>query len=176
VETHVEENINLRAAFLHVITDLIQSIAVTIAGALIWWDEERFLIADPICTLLFSVGVCITTFRLIKEIVDVIMMRTPNNVNVEELRNDLTQLDPHIKEVHCLHVWAIAPGRIAMSCHMTLEILGNIPLCTDSLIQDARSVCERKYKIGHCCIEIRNPNHCLHSELPANCRRNKILG
>lgn len=69
---------------LHVIGDLLQSIGVAIAGALIWWhqDDPRWYLADPICTFVFSVVVLLTTKSILKDIVAVLMERTPQGVDV----------------------------------------------------------------------------------------------
>lgn len=65
-------DINLRAAFIHVIGDLVQSVGVLIASAFIWYNED-WRIADPICTLFFSVIVVISTIFISKDILRILM-------------------------------------------------------------------------------------------------------
>ena len=67
-----EIDINLRAAFIHVIGDLVQSIGVLIASAFIWYNED-WKIADPICTLFFSIIVVISTIFISKDILRILM-------------------------------------------------------------------------------------------------------
>ena len=66
------ENINVRAAFIHVIGDLVQSIGVVIAGYIIWF-KPSWKLADPICTFLFSILVLISTFNILKDAIRVVM-------------------------------------------------------------------------------------------------------
>lgn len=82
--SHEAGSINLRSAVLHVIGDILQSIGVAIAGALIWWnqDDPRWYLADPICTFIFSVVVLLTTKSILRDIVHVLMERTPTGVDV----------------------------------------------------------------------------------------------
>lgn len=81
---HDHGSINLRSAVLHVIGDILQSIGVAIAGALIWWnqDDPRWYLADPICTFIFSVVVLLTTKSILRDIIHVLMERTPTNLDV----------------------------------------------------------------------------------------------
>jgi zinc transporter 2 len=82
--SHEAGSINLRSAVLHVIGDILQSIGVAIAGALIWYnqDDPRWYIADPICTFIFSIVVLLTTKSILRDIVHVLMERTPTNINI----------------------------------------------------------------------------------------------
>lgn len=77
-------NINLRGAVLHVIGDILQSIGVAIAGALIWYnqDDPRWYLADPICTFVFSIVVLLTTKSILRDIIHVLMERTPTNIDI----------------------------------------------------------------------------------------------
>jgi zinc transporter 2 len=82
--SHEAGSINLRSAVLHVIGDILQSIGVAIAGALIWYnqDDPRWYIADPICTFIFSIVVLLTTKSILRDIVHVLMERTPTNIDI----------------------------------------------------------------------------------------------
>lgn len=77
-------SLNLRSAVLHVIGDLLQSVGVAIAGALIWYnqDDPRWYLADPICTFIFSIVVLLTTRSILRDIVHVLMERTPTDMDV----------------------------------------------------------------------------------------------
>lgn len=66
------EDINLRAALIHVLGDLIQSIGVLVASGLIWYNDS-WRLADPICTLLFSIIVIISTLFISRDILRILM-------------------------------------------------------------------------------------------------------
>ena len=79
-----EENINIRAAVVHVIGDMLQSIGVIIASVLIYiWPETK--IADPICTYLFSILVIITTIPVFKDCMVILMESKPKGVEPEKI-------------------------------------------------------------------------------------------
>jgi zinc transporter 2 len=82
------ENVNIRAAFLHILGDLLQSIGVIIAAVIIVIEPE-WQIADPICTFLFSIIVVFTTVPITKQAISVLMEASPIGINLEELNSDL---------------------------------------------------------------------------------------
>lgn len=88
---HSHENMNIRAALIHVIGDLCQSIGVTIAGLIIFLKPELHII-DPICTLLFSIIVFLTTVPIIKDCVKIIMEATPAEINTQDLIEELKEV------------------------------------------------------------------------------------
>lgn len=88
-----------------------------ITAAVIMNFKPEWSIADPICTYLFSVIICCTSIPVFKDCMKIIMEGTPDNINMEELETDLSNL-PSVEEVHDLHVWSISQGKLSMSCHI----------------------------------------------------------
>lgn len=82
------ENVNIRAAFLHILGDLVQSIGVIIAAVIIVIEPD-WQMADPICTFLFSIIVVFTTIPITKQAISVLMEASPVGINLEELNSDL---------------------------------------------------------------------------------------
>jgi len=116
---NTEESINVRAAALHVVGDLVQSIGVIIASVLIWINP-KWSFADPICTLVFAVLVLITTWHMLREVFDVLMERTPRGVNIAEVEEAMLEIEG-VVDVHCLHVWALTSGKYLASAHVQVE-------------------------------------------------------
>ena len=90
--SHEETNINIRAAVVHVIGDMLQSIGVIIAALLIFFYPEA-KIADPICTYLFSILVIITTIPVFKDCMRIIMECQPKEINNRELKEKLMKIN-----------------------------------------------------------------------------------
>jgi zinc transporter 2 len=111
--------IGVQSIIIHIIGDCIQSLGVIIAGIIIWC-QPRWSIADPVCTLLFGVLVCFTTFRIIRDIVDIIMERAPRNLDMPTLVSQIRQLKG-VARIHDLHVWAIKPGVVMLSVHINAK-------------------------------------------------------
>ena len=120
-----DQNINMRAAYLHTLGDLVQSIGVMIAGVSIWigsdkYGEGRFQLADPICTFLFAILVIFTTKGVFMEILGMIMMKTPDAVDMGSVGQALLRIDGVIG-VHDLHCFSISDSLTVAIAH--LEIL-----------------------------------------------------
>jgi len=111
------ENINVRAAFLHVVGDFVQSIGVLIASIVIWVKPE-WSIADPICTFLFSILVLFTTVRILKDSIHVLMEGTPDGISTPAIRAELSAI-PGVTACHDIHIWSVSVGKVAASVHIT---------------------------------------------------------
>jgi len=83
---------NVRAAFIHVVGDLIQSVGVCIAAIIIYFRPD-WKLADPICTYLFSVLVLISTLHIIKDCMLVFMESTPVGVDTDKIEDDLRKVN-----------------------------------------------------------------------------------
>nr|CAI5832153.1 unnamed protein product [Callosobruchus analis] len=116
---HKEENINVRAAFIHVLGDFLQSFGVFLAAIVIYFKRD-WIIVDPICTFIFSVLVLITTFAIMKDAVLVLMEAIPKGIDFEEVMNILLNIEG-VKRVHNLRIWALSLDKIAMSAHVAIS-------------------------------------------------------
>lgn len=106
----------MRAAVIHLIGDIVQSLGVITAAVLIYIDEE-WRIADPICTFVFSVLVMFTTIPIMKDCVKVFMEATPDEIDVENLYNQLLEIK-YVEEIHDFHCWSLGGGKYVMTCHI----------------------------------------------------------
>jgi cobalt-zinc-cadmium efflux system protein len=113
-----EENLNVRGAWLHVLTDALGSVQAIVAGGLIWGLGWTW--ADPAASALISLLVIYSAWGLLKETVGVLMEGTPRHVDVDEVRNCLMGL-PCVLGVHDLHIWTITSGMESLSCHVVIE-------------------------------------------------------
>ncbi|XP_063690353.1 proton-coupled zinc antiporter SLC30A2-like [Bolinopsis microptera] len=112
-------NINVRAAFIHVLGDLVQSIGVLIAAVIIK-VQPTWLIADPICTILFSVIVLCTTLAILRDALHVLMEGFPRDISYPNLVRDLQNI-PGVQMIHSLHVWSLTVDKNALSVHLAME-------------------------------------------------------
>ena len=84
-------SLNMRAAFLHVLGDGLQSVGVVIAGIVIYYEPD-YMQADPACTLLFSIIVFSTTFPIVKDCMRILMEGSPKEIDVKEVTETLTSV------------------------------------------------------------------------------------
>lgn len=113
-----EENLNVRGAWLHVMTDALGSVGAMVAGALVWAFEWQW--ADPATSILIGLLVIYSSWRLLAEAVAVLMEGAPEGIDVDEVLQTIQQV-PHVVEVHHLHVWSITNGVPALSVHVVTE-------------------------------------------------------
>lgn len=114
-----KENINVRAAFIHVLGDFLQSAGVFVAALVIFF-KPHWIIVDPIMTFVFSVFVLITTFAIIKDALLVLMEALPKGIDFEAVMNILMNIEG-VKRVHNLRIWALSLDKIAMSAHVAIS-------------------------------------------------------
>lgn len=151
-----EKNINVSAAFIHVLGDAIQSVGVMIAAGLIWYNPD-YKIADPICTFLFSIVVLFTTTRLIRQSVAVLMEGVPEGISPDEVEENLLNINGVI-DIHDLHIWSLSVGKPSLSVH----ILAN----DDSklVLTDCTKMLAEKYNIHHSTIQVER----VHDDVACN--------
>jgi solute carrier family 30 (zinc transporter), member 2 len=113
------ENLNIQAAYLHVLGDLLQSVGVTIAGAVIWW-KPSWQLADPIMTFVFSLLVVGTTMSTVKESLHILMEGTPRQFPYAKVEAGLTKCRDVIA-VHDLHIWSLSSNKPALAVHLVSE-------------------------------------------------------
>ena len=146
-----DANLNMRGAWLHVLTDALGSLQAIIAGGLIWAYGWRWV--DPLASVLIGLLVIYSSWSLIRQSVAVLMEGAPGHVNVDDVRLALLAL-PHVANVHDLHVWTITSGFVALSAHVTCPGDHN----HDSLLRDAQSVLAKRFGIRHTTIQVdRDP-------------------
>lgn len=113
------ENINVRAAYIHVIGDFLQSFGVLVAAIIIYfWPEWR--IVDPICTFMFSVLVLITTMNILKDTLNVLMEGLPKGIDFNSVLNTFLSIDGVVR-VHNLRIWALSLDKTALAAHLAIK-------------------------------------------------------
>ena len=145
------ESLNVEGAFLHVLGDLLGSVAVVIAGLLIigfGWN-----MADPILAIVIGVLILAPSGRLLWKVVHVLMEGTPAHLDLHRLCQRLEQLEG-ITGVHDIHAWSITTGYDALSAHVTAEpaILGN----PGPTLRRLRGIASREFGIAHVTIQLED--------------------
>jgi cobalt-zinc-cadmium efflux system protein len=146
---HREHSLNLRGAYLHVLSDLLGSVGAVVAGAVIvvtgWNAVDALASAVIACLILFS------SWALVREAVDVLMEAVPSHVNLDALQRALEGV-PGTGEVHDLHVWSLTTGRCALSAHAVAD--GSVH--DDAMLAAMADLCAREFDIEHVTIQIEH--------------------
>ena len=137
-----KSNINVRGAMLHVMGDLLGSVAALASGAVILLTGWTPI--DPILSLLICSLILIAAIRLIRTALGVVMEQVPAGIDLEQVRAAMSEVDG-VVEVHDLHIWQISSERIALSAHIVVDRLRDWP---DQLAEINRMLAER-FDIDH---------------------------
>ncbi|KAJ3289419.1 hypothetical protein HDU76_007536 [Blyttiomyces sp. JEL0837] len=120
-------NVNVRAAAVHVIGDLISSVGVLIASIIIM-IYPSWTVVDPICTFFFSVCVLATTIPLMKTSTELLMESTPSHIDIPTVLESLKSI-PGVEDIHNLHIWSINAHKVVLTAH----IIVNDPTTSNSM-------------------------------------------
>lgn len=121
-----------------------------VSSALIWMDKDKYLLADPLCTMIFAfLGFCFSV-PTVRDIFRILLLVVPDSVNVDQLKLDIMALDDRIEGLHCFHLWTINVDVFAMTCHIATR---HPDLTTSRFLQKVQAVCQ-EHNIEHSVVQI----------------------
>lgn len=140
-----EENLNIRAAYLHLIGDAMTSVAVIVGAVFIWIFDVYWI--DPLVTVLISIYIFVHTFKILKESVGILMQFAPAEIDQQEVVAVLREID-QIGNVHHIHLWQLADHQIYFEAHLVLN--DNFPVSeTQSITEKAKQLLNSRFGISH---------------------------
>ena len=140
-------SLNVRAAYLHILGDVLGSVGVIISGIVIWTTHWNLI--DPIITILFTLTILRSSGKVIKQTIRILMESTPEGIDPEAVQKALEGL-PEVKEVHDLHVWSASHHKIVLSVHLIAD-------CTTDVLGEAHRMLEARFGIKHMTIQVEDP-------------------
>lgn len=140
-----EENLNIRAAYLHLIGDALTSVAVMVGAVFIWLFEIYWI--DPLVTVMISVYIFVHTYTILKESVGILMQFAPAKIDQQEVVLVLQEID-QICSVHHIHLWQLSDYQIYFEAHLVLN--SNFPISDTQLItENAKQLLNSRFGISH---------------------------
>jgi cobalt-zinc-cadmium efflux system protein len=143
-----KENLNVRGAYLHVLSDTVSSVGVVVAGVLIIITGNY--IFDPIVSALIGVVIFIGCLRLIRESAHILMEAVPEHIDIQHVSQDIQKI-PCVKEVHDLHIWSISSDVYALNAHILIDAKDTNSL--NQIIAQINEMLKSKYQITHSVIQ-----------------------
>ena len=143
------DSLNMRAAYLEVLSDALASLGVIVAAVVV--KTTGWLYADPLISALIGLAILPRTWGLLKEAVGVLLEGTPSDVNLAALREAIGSV-PGVAGVHDLHVWTLTSGVHAMSVH---AVLGD-EAAHQAVLADVRQCVARGFRIAHVTVQIES--------------------
>ena len=146
-------SLNVRAAMLHVFGDVAASVGVILAGVVILLTG--WTLADPLLSIGIALLIAVGAWRILRETTDILLEAVPRGISISALVDDMKRV-AGVKDVHDLHVWSIASGMYALSCHILIEDLP--PSCSSPILQSLTAMLNEKYHINHATIQFECNN------------------
>ncbi len=138
-------NMNMRSAYLHLLTDMLASIAVLIGGILMYYYQIYWI--DSVLTFAIAVYLIWVGFKLLKDSVKVLMLFTPDYISIKEIIKEIKK-DTRIKNVHHIHVWQLNEDEVHLEAH--IDFKEDITLSKfDSILKELEAVLLNKFQINH---------------------------
>lgn len=152
---HSHMNMNVRAAILHIIGDIIQSIGVLTAAIIIHF-YPKYKMADPICTILFALLVFGTTYNIMTDAIHILMEGFPNEYTYDSVKRLLLDQVSGVRHVHSLHIWSLTHGQHALTVHLSIEPQNNHQHshCFETIRHEAEKLIRKELSINQTTIQI----------------------
>ncbi len=149
------DDLNIRAAVIHLFGDTLSSAGVILAAVLIMTTGRT--IWDPALSAVIGILILWSAWGILKETVNLLLEGTPRGIDPETVARDLAAEDG-VNGVHHLHIWALAPTRPALSCHLMLD---DMPLRTTTrILNRVNGMLAERYSIVHTTIQIEHAETC----------------
>ena len=148
-----DESLNVRGAFLHVVADLVGSVAVIAAGLIMYFTG--WYQADPVFSMAVGALIFYGAFKLVRESADILLEGVPRGIDVAIVERRIME-QKGVRNVHDLHVWCMTPSRIcALSCHIVMEKDVDRKKLTSDLI----AMLEHEFGIDHTTIQLEEEGY-----------------
>jgi len=146
-----EIDLNIRGAWLHVISDALGSVGAIVAGALMWL--YGWYAADPLFSALIGILIVWSSWRLIRESTNVLLEGTPAHINLAAVEDSILRTEG-VDNVHDLHVWTITSGREALSAH----VIHGYGVSQPELLKELRAKLHDRFGVDHLTIQMETPD------------------
>ena len=150
LQSDARKNINIRAAYLHLLGDTLSSIVVIVGGILIWKFQIYWI--DPLITVLISLYIMKETYLLLKDSFNILMQSSPKELNLDNIKLEVEKLDG-VKNIHHVHAWSLNDQQIHFEGH--IDLVEDMTVSkTDALKNRIRSLLHEKFHIDHTTLEV----------------------
>ncbi len=158
LKKQAHHNLNIRAAYLHLLGDTISSVAVIAGSVLIIFYKIYWI--DPLITLLIGIYILKEAYQVVQEAVNILMMATPASIAIGEV---VAELEKHaaISNVHHVHSWKLDDQQIHFECHIDLK--DDLPMSRADIVRiELEGMLLNRFQIKHTTIQLEY--NCCHEK------------
>ncbi len=139
-------NLNMKAAYLHLLADMLTSVAVFIGGFLMKWFEFYWI--DAVLTIMISIYLLYMSWSIFIDSLKILMLFAPDKIVIEDIVNELSRSN-FIKNIHHIHIWQLNDHDTHFEAH--IEFNKDIKLSQfDKICEDIELILKEKFNINHC--------------------------
>ncbi len=140
-------NLNMRGAFLHVMSDAIGSVGAIAAGAIMLTTD--WYLADPLISIFIGALILFSSWSLVKDSLSVLMQTVPKGIRLDDVRQTIESVDG-VHKVHDLHVWAVTSDIFTLSAHAVVENGGDF----HQVLNGIEETLKERFNIEHTTIQL----------------------
>lgn len=146
-----KSSVNIKASYLHLLTDAISSVGVILGGVTIYLWHVYWL--DPVLTILIGIYILKEAYAIIKETAHILMEGTPPGVSVEEIKKAIDSI-PGVRDFHHVHVWSVGEHDCCLEGHLAVD---DVPMHeADRIRTQAAKVIKERFGIGHITLQVEH--------------------
>ncbi len=144
-----QENLNMRGAVLHVLGDLLGSVAAIAAAVVIIWTG--WMPIDPLLSMVVALLILRSAIYLVRQSAHILLEGSPDWLDINEVREKLRAAIPQVRDIHHLHVWGLTQERLMLTMHVVLVTKS---MDTSGTVRAVKNILSNDFGISHSTIEI----------------------
>jgi cobalt-zinc-cadmium efflux system protein len=144
LKTHAHRDLNMKSAYLHLLTDAVESLAVVLVAGLIAWKNFRLL--DPLISIAIGLFIIKSAWSIVAETVHILTEGTPRGIDLHEVASFI-QSFPGVDNVHHLHIWGLSSRVRALSVHIVVQ--DQLISAGNTLSSQIEQELEHRFGINH---------------------------
>jgi cobalt-zinc-cadmium efflux system protein len=145
-----DHDLNVRGALIHVLGDLLGSVAAIVAALVILWSG--WMPIDPLLSIMVALLILRSAWYVVKQSAHILLEGTPEDVDVALLRRTITESIDEVVDVHHVHVWSLTPGHPLLSMHVSV-VSGQ---CASDVLVEVKKVLVERFGIEHSTVQIES--------------------
>jgi cobalt-zinc-cadmium efflux system protein len=140
-----KKNMNIRSAYLHLLADTFTSLAVLIAGIMMYYFQIFWI--DGVLTLIIAIYLIIVSWKLLLESLKVLMLFTPSSIVIKSIDEEIRAI-PEVRNIHHIHVWQLDNDQIYFEGHV--DFIDNLPLQkVNEILNRIQATLHDQFQIEH---------------------------
>jgi len=150
LKTHANADMNVRAAYVHLFSDFLSSVAVIIGACMIFISKTYWI--DPVLTILIGIYVLREGYKIIEESTHILMQHVPKGISLRGIQAEIESIDG-VKDIHHAHLWAVTERDIFFEAHVNVS--RDMPVSeTCLLIKRVEDLLKERFNITHVTLQL----------------------